>query len=149
MTLAIRKAVPADTDRLFEVWQTAVEATHDFVSAVDKIEIAKLVREDYLPVADLDVVVDADGVPLAFMGMTDAEIDSLFVHADARGTGAGRRLVELAFSRFPVVRTEVNEQNVAGVGFWRHMGFHETGRTETDGQGRPYPLLRLEWRRHG
>ncbi len=143
----IRKAVPADADRLFEVWQTAVEATHDFVSAGDKLEIARLVREDYLPAADLDIVVDSEGVPLAFMGMTDAGIDSLFVHADARGTGAGRRLVELSHSRFPVVTTEVNEQNVQGVGFWRHMGFREIGRSDTDGQGRPYPLLRLEWRR--
>jgi putative acetyltransferase len=144
MTLRIRTAVAADTERLFDVWQTAVEATHDFVSAADKSEIARMVREDYLPVADLDVVVDAEDVPLAFMGMTDAEIDSLFVHADARGTGAGRQLVELALSRFPIVRTEVNEQNAQGVGFWLHMGFRQIGRSDTDGQGRPYPLLRLE-----
>ena len=142
----IRKAVPADTARLFDVWRTAVEATHDFVSAGDKVEIANLVRDDYLPVADLDVVIDAGGVPVAFMGMTEAEIDSLFVHADARGTGAGRLLVELAQSRFPIIRTEVNEQNPQGVGFWLHMGFCEIGRSNTDGQGRPYPLLRLEWR---
>ena len=145
MSHSIRKSVPADADRLFEVWQTAVDATHDFVSAADKIEIARMVREDYLPVADLDVLVDTDGLPLAFMGMTGAEIDSLFVHAGARGTGSGKQLVELAFSRFPVVRTEVNAQNTQGVGFWLHMGFREIGRSDLDGQGRPYPLLRLEW----
>ncbi len=144
MTSRVRKAVPADADRLFEVWQTAVDATHDFVSPADMVEIAKLVREDYLPVADLDVLEAADGTVLAFMGMTDREIDSLFVHADARGTGAGRRLVDLAISRFPVVVTEVNEQNTQGVGFWLHMGFQQISRSDTDGQGRPYPLLRLE-----
>ncbi len=78
------------------------------------------------------------------MGMTGAEIDSLFVHADVRGTGAGRQLVDLALSRFPVIITEVNEQNTQGVGFWLHMGFRQIGRSDTDGQGRPYPLLRLE-----
>lgn len=56
MTLGIRKAVPADAERLFAAWETAVEAARDFVSAADRLEIARLVREDYLPVADLDVV---------------------------------------------------------------------------------------------
>jgi len=37
----------------------------------------------------------------------------------------------------------VNEQNLQGVGFYLHMGFVETGRSETDDQGRPYPLLHL------
>ncbi len=146
MTYLIRKATPADADRLFDVWQTAVDATHDFVSAGDMAEIAKLVREDYLPVADLDLVEDASGTVLAFMGMTDAEIDSLFVHANARGKGVGRLLVDLAMRRFPIVVTEVNEQNAQGVGFWRYMGFRQVGRSDTDGQGRPYPLLRLERR---
>ena len=146
MTYRIRKATPADADRLFEVWQTSVDATHDFVTAEDMAEIAKLVREDYLPVADLDLIEDANGTVLAFMGMTGAEIDSLFVHADARGNGVGRVLVDLAMRRFPIVVTEVNEQNTQGVGFWHYMGFRQIGRSDTDGQGRPYPLLRLERR---
>jgi putative acetyltransferase len=39
---------------------------------------------------------------------------------------------------------DVNEQNTQGVGFYRHLGFVETGRSETDDQGRPYPLLHLK-----
>ena len=56
MTLGIRKAVPADAERLFPAWETAVEAARDFVSAANRLEIARLAREDYLPVADPDVV---------------------------------------------------------------------------------------------
>lgn len=108
-----------------------------------------MVRDQYLPSADLDLAVDEKDVPLAFMGMTDNEIDSLFVHADARGTGVGRKLVELAFTRAPVIFTEVNEQNAQGVGFWKYMGFAEIGRKEFDGQGRPYPLLRMKWSAQG
>ena len=102
-------------------------------------------RDEYLPSADLDVVVDERDTPLAFMGMTANEIDTLFVREEARGTGLGRMLVALAFRRGPVIRTEVNEQNSQAVGFWKHMGFDETGRSEFDRQGRAYPLLRLEW----
>jgi putative acetyltransferase len=146
MTLAIRKATPADAERLFDIWHSAVEATHDFVSPADHAEIAELVRDQYLPEADLDLAVDENDLPLAFMGMTGNEIDALFVHASARGTGVGRFMVEHACRQSPVILTEVNEQNGQGVAFWEHMGFRRTGRTEVDGQGRPYPLLQMEWR---
>jgi len=147
MTITIRKSTLDDVERLFDVWHSAVEATHDFLIPEDHAEIAALVRDQYLPVADLDVAIDENGLPLAFMGMTGNEIDALFVHADARGTGVGRLMVEHAFATDPVIRTEVNEQNGQGVAFWEHMGFRRIGRTEIDGQGRPYPLLQMEWRR--
>jgi len=147
MTITIRKSTLDDVERLFDVWHSAVEATHDFLIPEDHAEIAALVRDQYLPVADLDVAIDENGLPLAFMGMTGNEIDALFVHADARGTGVGRLMVEHAFATGPVIRTEVNEQNGQGVAFWEHMGFRRIGRTEIDGQGRPYPLLQMEWRR--
>jgi len=144
MGFRIRKSNAPDGPRLFEVWQTSVTATHSFVSEDDLAAIANLVREEYLPGADLDVVVDEDDNPLAFMGMTENEIDTLFVHEDARGAGLGRMLVELALTRGPLICTEVNEQNGQAVSFWKHMGFHETGRFEFDRQGRAYPLLRME-----
>jgi putative acetyltransferase len=144
MKYRIRKSTAADVPALFEVWRTAVEATHDFVSPDDHAEISKLVLEAYLPSADLDVAVDENDKPLAFMGMTGDDIDSLFVHASARGSGLGRLLAELAFSRAAAIRTEVNEQNVQAVEFWKHMGFRETGRSETDREGKPYPLLLME-----
>ena len=146
MSLAIRKSTPADLERLFDIWRSAVEATHDFVSPADHAEIAELVRDQYLPAADLEIAVDEDDLPLAFMGTTGNQIDALFVHASARGIGVGRFMVEHACRQSSIMRTEVNEQNGQGVGFWEHMGFRRTGRTETDGQGRPYPLLQMEWR---
>jgi len=38
---------------------------------------------------------------------------------------------------------DVNEQNDQAVGFYRKMGFTETGRSPTDDDGRPYPLLHM------
>ena len=38
----------------------------------------------------------------------------------------------------------VNEQNQAAVAFYETRGFHTVERLETDGQGEPYPLLRME-----
>jgi putative acetyltransferase len=37
----------------------------------------------------------------------------------------------------------VNEQNAQAVGFYEHLGFQRTGRSDKDSQGRPYPLIHL------
>jgi putative acetyltransferase len=41
---------------------------------------------------------------------------------------------------------DVNEQNDGAIGFYGHLGFEVTGRSEFDDQGRPYPLLHLRRR---
>ena len=77
------------------------------------------------------------------MGMTDNNIDSLFISPDQRGKGIGKHMIAHA-KKQGTLTVDVNEQNTQGVGFYRHVGFVETGRSETDDQGRPYPLLHLK-----
>lgn len=67
----------------------------------------------------------------------------LFVHADTRGRGVGRALLDHAVRELGVRTVDVNEQNEQAVGFYAHSGFTVTARSETDGEGRPYPLLHL------
>jgi putative acetyltransferase len=38
---------------------------------------------------------------------------------------------------------DVNEQNPEAVAFYLALGFHVVGRSATDAEGRPFPLLRL------
>ena len=48
-----------------------------------------------------------------------------------------------ARSLHPVLTVDVNEQNPRAIGFYERLGFARTGRSETDDQGRPYPLLHM------
>lgn len=140
----IRKSIPTDAPALTEIWRASVRATHDFLSSDDFREIEKLVGEQYLPNVEVDVIED-DGKPVGFMGMTGNNIDSLFIAPDQRGKGIGKWLIAHAQSlNGNTLTVDVNEQNTQGVGFYRHLGFVETGRSETDDQGRPYPLLHLK-----
>ncbi len=41
------------------------------------------------------------------------------------------------------LRVEVNEQNDAGLAFYLARGFSLVSRSETDRDGRPFPLLHL------
>jgi len=139
----IRLSSATDAPALTEIWRASVRATHDFLSPEDFREIETLVSEHYLPNAEVWVIED-DGRPVGFMGLTDNQIDSLFIAPDQRGKGIGKRLIAHAQSlNGGTLTVDVNEQNVQAVGFYRHMGFIETGRSETDDQGRPYPLIHM------
>lgn len=145
--MKIRPSHAGDVDRLYEIWRSAVDATHNFLPP-DEIEaIAGDVRDKYLPAAEFLVAVDEADQPLAFMGMTKNKIDSLFVDPAAFGQGIGRALVERAFEVGPEILVDVNEQNEGACFFYRRMGFERYDRSAVDDQGRPYPLLHMRRRR--
>ena len=143
----LRAAKGDDLARNFEIWRTSVLATHDFLSERDFQEISTLVQASYLPAASLLVAADDEDVPHGFMGTTEGNVDTLFVHAESRGKGAGRLLIETFLSDREQARVDVNEQNRSGRAFYEKMGFEVTGRSDVDDAGRPYPLLHMRWRR--
>jgi putative acetyltransferase len=141
--ILIRASRADDAPRMFEIWHSAVSATHHFVTPQDRDQIAEIVRDQYLPNTPLWVIVDARDRPLGFMGMTGSMMDSLFIDPAHAGRGLGRAMVDHARSLAPDLAVDVNEQNEAAVAFYRHLGFRQVGRSPTDDSGRPYPLLHL------
>jgi putative acetyltransferase len=70
-------------------------------------------------------------------------MEALFVGPEYRGNGVGRALILHGLNVHPAMTTDVNEQNAQAVGFYKRMGFRQTGRSCLDNQGRSYPLLHL------
>lgn len=140
--ISIRRSVLGDRDALFEIWHAAVTATHDFLTADDIAFYARVVREDYLPLADFWVAVDGDR-PVGFIGVTEANIDALFVDPRRHGEGIGRALVQHVWARGGGETVDVNEANTAARGFYERLGYRIVGRSPFDDTGRPFPLLNL------
>ena len=138
----IRQSTPADSLRVLEIWRSAVGATHHFLSIEDRREIEKEVAA-FLPEASLWLAVDESGTAIGFMLLDGNHMDALFIDPAHRGSGIGRALVEHALESHPDLTTDVNEQNVQALGFYEHLGFQRIGRSETDKQGRSYPLIHL------
>jgi len=92
---------------------------------------------------DLRVAVDQTGAVLGFLAPDAGEIHMLFVAPEAQGRGVGTTLLEEVTSRFGVLHLDVNEQNPTARAFYGARGFVRVGRSDTDGQGRPFPLLHL------
>ncbi|RVT92662.1 acetyltransferase [Sphingomonas crocodyli] len=140
--IGIRPSTVADGDIVLRIWRDAVDATHDFLASEDRDAIEQELR-DFLPGAPLLLAVDAGDRALGFMLMDDAHMEALFIDPGSRGKGVGRTLVQHALAQHGTISTDVNEQNAQAVGFYEHLGFVPTGRSERDGQGRPYPLIHL------
>lgn len=140
----IRRASPTDTDALLDIWLRSVRATHDFVSPEDIVLMHPQVR-DYLcsDAAEFWVATDEDGQCIGFMGLAGPTMESLFLAPEHHRRGVGRRLVAHAQSLRAELLVDVNEQNAGARAFYEACGFVVTGRSATDDQGRPYPILHL------
>lgn len=141
----IRQSRPDDGTRIIEIWQKAVDATHDFLIAADRAAIGELVRT-FLQSAPLWLAVDPHDHPLGFMLVDDGQMEALFVDPAHHGRGVGKALVQHGLALHPALKTDVNEQNGRALRFYEHLGFQRIGRSPLDGQGRPYPLIHLEHR---
>ena len=139
----IRTAETIDHNRLLVIWRAAVEATHHFLTAEDADWYEQLVR-GYLPASvDLRVAEDIGGALLGFVAQDEGTIHMLFIDPCHHGRGIGTALLDDVARDFPLLRVDVNEGNLSGQRFYAARGFKQVGRSETDGQGRPFPLLHL------
>lgn len=128
---------------LVELWEASVRASHHFLAEVDIRHLTPFVGEAIRGVETLLVMYQGNR-PLAFMGVENRKIEILFVAPGCFGNGFGKQLVRIAIEQYGVCYVDVNEQNPQAEGFYRHLGFRTFERTETDGQGNPFPILRMK-----
>ncbi|EGD21769.1 toxin-antitoxin system, toxin component, GNAT family [Prescottella equi ATCC 33707] len=133
---------PTEWPALVRIWRSAVEATHDFLTPEDVAFFESRMTSDYLPGVEVTVA-DVDGVPAGFSGLAGNSLEMLFVDDAHRGRGLGSALLDRALADHPDLVLDVNEQNPQAVGFYERHGFVTLGRSETDADGRPFPILHM------
>ena len=141
--MKVRWGTPADVPRALEIWRSAVDATHQFLSAADRAEIDTLVAKQFLPNAQLWIAADDSDRPMGFLVIDQAKIEALFVDPAVHGRGYGSLLVDHATSMEPKLTVDAHEHASNALGFYLSRGFRIVGRSPTDDQGRPYPLVHL------
>lgn len=133
------------TEKLVDVWESSVRATHHFLSDDEILKIKEYVPEAVKEVPVLLLAKDADGNTAGFMGIADNRIEMLFVSAEYRGQGIGSKLLSRGIAGYGANELAVNEQNPLAKGFYEHMGFEVFRKTDFDEQGNPYPLLYMKY----
>ncbi len=131
-----------EIETLLTIWESSVTATHNFLSK-DNIEaLIPAVKEGLLTIESLYGCYEQEIV--GFIGVENEKVEMLFVAAETRGQGIGRKLFQYAIDMLNVNYVDVNEQNEQGLGFYQRMGFHVFGRSELDDQGNAFPILHLK-----
>jgi putative acetyltransferase len=142
----LRRAVPADRERLLEIWLRSVRATHTFLSEEDIQSFVPIVREVALAELEIWVLCSDSGSPVGFMGLSGSKVEALFLAPEFLRCGGGRRLIRHAQELKGELTVDVNEQNPAARLFYQACGFVVEGRSELDSTGRPFPLLHMRLR---
>lgn len=141
--ITIRTRVATDNAQLAAIWLRSVRATHHFLNEEDIARLYPQVLNDYLPAVNVWVAEDPANKLCGFIGLNDNQVEMLFVDAERRGEGIGKTLLAKAEAIHGELLLDVNEQNPQALAFYQHYGFVVTGRSELDGQGKPFPLLHM------
>jgi GNAT superfamily N-acetyltransferase len=131
-----------DADACLALWRRASEVGHPFLDAAMLDADAGLVRDLYLPAAEVRVA-EADGVPVGFVALLGRLIGGLFVDPARHGQGIGRALVAHAAALRGPLEVEVYAANAGARAFYAACGFTPVGARPRDDQDRPLPLIRL------
>ncbi|AEE23878.1 GCN5-related N-acetyltransferase [Glaciecola sp. 4H-3-7+YE-5] len=139
----VHTVTQSDYSALIAIWEGAVRATHDFLPEEDIAELKSLILQHYFDAVDLRCIKSSSGEMIGFCGVHAQNIEMLFVSPDYVNNGVGRALTKYAIAKQQATKVDVNEQNPKALGFYQRIGFKVVGRSELDGQGKPYPLLHL------
>ena len=141
----IRPIRSDEHETLVHIWLRSVRATHHFLSEPEIEALRPDTAEALGPNGPLElfVLVDDADAPVGFMGLVGSDVSALFLDPDVRRRGGGRSLIEHAVALRGPLTVEVNEQNPEAVRFYEAMGFRTVERSDTDDEGRPYPILRM------
>ncbi|OAD90732.1 GCN5 family acetyltransferase [Aequorivita soesokkakensis] len=131
-------------NKVVEVWEASVRATHHFLKEEDIAYFKPLILNTYLDAVELRCFRDEHFKILGFIGVSDGNLQMLFIHPEHRGKSIGKTLLEYAINSLKVNKVDVNEQNEQAVGFYQHCSFETIGRSELDASGKPYPILHME-----
>lgn len=142
----IRPAGPADHPLMLELWERSVRATHGFLTEKDIVELRPHVSRGFESSAvEWFVACDEGDQAIGFLAYRSGCIEGLFVDPRHHRRGIGGFLVAYAQAlAVGPLRLDVNEGNPGAVDFYRSQGFVVVGRSPTDGEGRPFPILHME-----
>lgn len=132
-----------DYDELLRIWEEAVRSTHHFLTENDIRFYKPLVRNEYFQAVELYILRNDSGRIVAFTGLSEDNIEMLFVHPAEQGHGYGKHLIEFAVREKRIRKVDVNEQNEKAYHFYLNRGFDVVGRSAVDGMGKPFPILHM------
>ena len=96
----IKERNPVLIQKLLDVWESSVIATHLFLSVDEINNIKQYVPQALKEVPVLVVAENKNGSPEGFMGVADKMLEMLFVSNESRGKGIGKKLLQYGIENY-------------------------------------------------
>lgn len=142
---SIQSYQPFHREQLLMVWERSVRATHQFLDEDDFEKIKLLVQGIDFTQLEVFCLMGRTKV-YGFLGVAERKLEMLFLDPDLFGNGYGKQMLDFAIYRLRCETVDVNEQNESARRFYEKAGFVVIGRSETDGEGMPYPILNMQFK---
>lgn len=97
-------------NKLLEVWEDSVKATHLFLSNEEIKNIKEYVPQALKEIEHLIIIENENHTPIAFMGIEGTKLEMLFIKNSERGKGLGKQLLNYGIKNYDVNELTVNEQ---------------------------------------
>lgn len=130
-------------EQIISVWEKSVRATHNFLD-INDIDYFKEKLKEIDFSTFLVYCLITENKLIGFIGVSGNSIETLFLDPDFIGKGYGRKMIQFAIKELNAYKVEVNEQNSDAVNFYTKSGFETYERTEKDGFGKDYPILKMK-----
>lgn len=127
---------------LISIWERSVRSTHDFLTEEDLLYYKSRLPIYFDNVSLYGVLEDA--IIKGFLGISDDNIEMLFVDSLYFNSGIGSQLIKYAVDELNIRKVDVNEQNKQALNFYKKHGFLEYNRSESDSEGKTYPIIHLQ-----
>ena len=136
----LRKRPGILLQKLLNLWEQSVRATHLFLSEAEILRIREYVPQALAGVPHLILAENAAGEPAGFMGIDGNRLEMLFLAPESCGHGLGRAMLEFGIQTFAIREVTVNEQIPPPAGFSRRPEFAMCKTHRTAGEN-PCPPL--------
>ncbi|MGL4912833.1 MAG: N-acetyltransferase [Romboutsia sp.] len=119
----IRKIESKDIDKTMDIWLESTIKAHDFISEEYWKNSYDTVKNVYIPMAEIFVYEDEDGIK-GFISIINNEfIGALFIATEYQGSGIGKSLIDYAIDRYKNLNLAVYKGNKKSVQFYINRGF--------------------------
>jgi GNAT superfamily N-acetyltransferase len=145
----LRRTTGADGQAIGDLWLDAWDATFDFPPAHPDDECRQWLAKTLVPSTESWVAVDRDDRAIAFLALSEAMVEQLYVAPAWIGQGIGSRLIELAKLRRPDgLDLYCFAVNARARRFYERHGFRAVAFGDGSANEEGQPDIRYAWRPH-
>ena len=140
----IREYKRSDEKRVLNIYYAASKIAHNFIP--DKLlrNDVKVVKEQYLPFAEIYVYEENNLVVGHIALVEGAFIGGFFVDPKYQGKGIGNKLLEYVKNKYNILELHVFQKNIKTVEFYKKNGFIIVGEIKEGHLG--YPEWHMKWK---